>query len=533
MVEKAKSVSEETDPVIEQERLADLDAEINEYIAANWENILRNLESLVKIPSVEEPDAATPGVPFGPGPKAALDCVLEMAREMGFDAHNVDGYIGYADYPGETATQVGVIGHVDVVPAGPGWTVEPYALTRRDGYLLGRGTSDDKGPLVVAMYAAKFLHEKLASQGKRPRYTIRLLFGANEETNMADVAYYRERFDDPAFLFTPDAEFPLGYGESGCCVGELTGPVGGSAKPTDGEGAIVKIWGGAATNAVPGEAHALLRLPEEKSSAVFGETVPGLGGVDVGNKACAADRSTAANGGTRASVNVAPGVFATLQDDGFVLLDAVGKSAHASTPDLGKNAIALLVDYLLAVDLCAPAEKSFLQLEGDLLNDTSGKSVGIDARDQHFGDLTAVGGMVSMRDGRIVQTLDCRYPTTTSAQEIESKLASHAQSVHADFRITHDKKPFLMNPESDAVSALISAFNHVTGRDAKPFTMKGGTYARMFDHAVSFGPEVPGEVTPDWVGGMHSPDEGIGEESLKRAFRVYVHALDALMRVDL
>ena len=504
-----------------------LDAEIDAYLDRAWDAVLADMASLVEIPSIEDLAAAAPGAPFGSGPHQALDAALKIARRMGFDAHDANGYIGYADYQGENDTQVGIIGHVDVVPAGPGWTVEPYALTRRDDYLLGRGTSDDKGPLVVAMHAVNFWREKLSAQGKLPRYTIRLLFGANEETNMADVAYYRKNFADPAFLFTPDAEFPLGYGESGCCVGELA-----SAPYAD--GAIEEIEGGAATNAVPGEAHAVVRI-DRTVAALNGDAVARVGAADMAGESAMqgpAGKAVAAQA-VAAALPEVPGIVATVLPSGRVRIDATGKSAHASTPELGKSAIALLVDYLLENGLHAPAERAFLWLEHDMLGDTSGAQVGIQAADQHFGDLSAVGGVISMKDGRIVQTLDCRYPTTITAQEIEQRLVPRAQAAGAKFEIVHDKKPFLMNPDSSAVAALMQAYNHVTGRNAKPFTMKGGTYARMFGHAVSFGPEEPGEETPDWVGGMHSPDEGVSEASLKRAFRIYVHAIGLLMEAEL
>ena len=501
---------------------AALDVEVDAYLDRAWDAVLADMASLVKTPGTEDLAAAAPGAPFGPGPRRALDAALKIAQRMGFDAHDANGYIGYADYRGESDTQIGIIGHVDVVPAGPGWTVDPYALTRRDGYLLGRGTSDDKGPLVIAMHAVNFWREKLSAQGKLPRYTIRLLFGANEETNMADVAYYRENFVDPAFLFTPDAEFPLGYGESGCCVGELT-----SAPDVD--GAIEEIEGGAATNAVPGEAHAVIRI-DRTVAALNGDAVARVDAADMAGES--AMQGSAGKAGAVA-LPEAPGIAATVLPNGCARIDATGKSAHASTPELGKSAIALLVDYLLENDLHAPAERAFLQLEHDMLGDTSGAQVGIQAADRHFGDLSAVGGVISMKDGCIVQTLDCRYPTTTTAQEIEQRLAPRAQAVGAKFEIVHDKRPFLMNPDSSAVAALMQAYNHVTGRNAKPFTMKGGTYARMFSHAVSFGPEEPGEETPDWVGGMHSPDEGVSEASLKRAFRIYVHAIGLLMQTEL
>jgi len=103
------------------------------YLDEHWEDIVADITKLVEIPSYEELEKAAPGAPYGPGPKAALEEALALAERLGMEPHDVDGYIGYADLPGATDTQLGIIGHVDVVPAGPGWTIEPFQVQRRDG----------------------------------------------------------------------------------------------------------------------------------------------------------------------------------------------------------------------------------------------------------------------------------------------------------------------------------------------------------------------------------------------------------------
>ena len=218
------------------------------YWDANRDAIVADIAKLVEIPSVEDLAAAAPGAPYGPGPAAALAAALEIAEGMGMAATNCEGHIGFADLPGETDAQLGIIGHVDVVPAGPGWTFEPFKVTEKDGYLMGRGCLDDKGPSVVALHAVKCL---AGLDVPRP-YTMRFIFGANEETGMRDVAWYLENYDSPAFLFTPDADFPVCYGEKGGYDGLITSaPI---ADPV-----ILDISGGVVSNAVPGEAWAVVR----------------------------------------------------------------------------------------------------------------------------------------------------------------------------------------------------------------------------------------------------------------------------------
>ena len=193
-----------------------LDQRIDRYLDEHWEDIVADIDRLVRIPSFEDLDAAAEGAPYGPGLRKALDAALAMARDMGFEVHDDAGHVGYADLAGTSEEQLGIIGHIDVVPAGPGWHFEPYQVTRKDGYLLGRGVIDDKGPSVVALHAMN-LWRRMQLDGQVPQlpYTLRFIFGVNEETRMDDVHYYRAHHADPAFLFTPDAEFPVCYGEKG------------------------------------------------------------------------------------------------------------------------------------------------------------------------------------------------------------------------------------------------------------------------------------------------------------------------------
>ena len=156
-----------------------LNQKIDAYIAENKEQLLQDIAALVAIDSVE----GTPeeGAPFGKGPRAALDKTLELAAGMGLATRNCENYMGYAELAGaDPEKYLATICHVDVVPVGNGWTADPFKMRIQDGWLLGRGVSDDKGPMVVALYALKFLKE----QGYELRYPIRALIGDNEETHM-------------------------------------------------------------------------------------------------------------------------------------------------------------------------------------------------------------------------------------------------------------------------------------------------------------------------------------------------------------
>ena len=376
--------------------------------------IVADIAKLVEIPSTEDLAAAAPGAPYGPGPAAALDAALEIAEGMGMTVTNCEGHIGFADLAGKTEKQLGIIGHVDVVPAGPGWSFEPFKVTEKDGYLMGRGCLDDKGPSVVALHAVKCLSDL---DVERP-YSMRFIFGANEETGMADVTWYLEKYESPAFLFTPDADFPVCYGEKGGYDGCITSaPI---ADPV-----ILDISGGVVTNAVPGEAWAVVRADASALPS--------------------AERITVADAG-----------------DGTARVDAEGVNAHAAWPERGISAIMLLANYLLENGLCNQQEREFLELVQSLVSDTTGAGVGIATADEYFGPLTVVGGTIRKEGDRLVQTMDSRWPTSITAEEITAALTKLTDNIGATFENTLLMVPFLVKPDDPEIQVLQDAFQFVT-----------------------------------------------------------------------
>lgn len=453
---------------------------IDQFIQAQRENILRDIGRLVAVPSVEGP--AAPGAPFGPGPRAALDEALAIAAELGLAPGEGEGHIGWADVPGaEKEKYLATITHLDVVPEGNGWDADPFTLRVRDGWLLGRGVADDKGPSVLCLYALKFLKDEAGPL----RYPVRALLGCNEETNMKDVAWYNAHEKPPVFCFTPDAEFPLCNGEKGQFEADLLSPVL--------NGDILDFEGGVARNAVPDRASALIRAE-------------------------------------LAALPVAEGITLE-QEAGGVRVRGWGKSGHAAMPQGTVNAIGLVVDYLLANGIGSEAERAFLQLLHKLHSAWDGTGLGIQADDGLFDPLTVVGGVIRMENGALRQTVDCRFPTSTNGSVLEAalrKAAGDAGVVCMD----HVNEPFYIGVDAAPIQALMEAYCQVTGEEAKPFTMGGGTYARHFPLAVSFGPENSNAVLPDFAGPMHGANEGAKFEHLLAALKIYILALLKLEELE-
>ena len=458
-----------------------LNQKIDAYIAQNKEQLLKDIAALVAVNSVE----GTPeeGAPFGAGPRAALDKTLELAAGMGFATRNCENYIGYAELAGKDPEKyLATICHVDVVPVGNGWTADPFTMRIQDGWLLGRGVADDKGPMVATLYALKFLKE----EGVSLRYPIRAMVGDNEETHMNDVEYYLKNYPAPVFCFTPDAEFPVCNGEKGHFGAELVSPVC--------NGEIKEFEGGVANNAVPDRASALVETDITK-------------------------------------LKNAPNI--TLEPEGNgVRIRGWGKSGHAAMPEGTVNAIGLIVDCLLKSGVCTPQEEAYLQVLHTLHASTDGSALGIAADDGLFDPLTIIGGTIEMKDGIIRQSFDCRYPTNTDPEKMTAAMEKICGAAARIENVT-SRVPFYIDADSPAIQTLINTYNDVTGEGKTPFTMGGGTYARHFPYAVSFGPEHTDIAIPDFAGPMHGANEGTPFEKLIEALKIYILALLRLQEIEL
>ncbi len=452
---------------------------IDSFINTNKEEILRNVGRLIAIDSVET--APAQDAPFGEGAKAALDKTLEIANELGLETKNCENYIGYAEIDGEEKDKyLATICHVDVVPVGNGWNSNPFEMIIKDGWMIGRGVADDKAPMIATLYALKFIKDNNIAL----RYPIRALAGTNEETGMKDVRYYLKNYAPPVFCFTPDAEFPVCNGEKGHFHGKLVSPVCA--------GDIIEFEGGVANNAVPDRASALVK----------------------------ADIST-----LKSADKI------TIEQEGeFVRVRGFGVAGHAAMPQNTHNAIGIVVNYLLDNAIGNEAELAYLADLQKLHSNYDGSGLGVAAEDKPFGPLTLVGGRIYMQDGQIYQTMDSRFPTTTSCEIISN--AMQAAIKGATLKDAFAAEPFYISDDSPAIRACIDTYNEITGENATPFTMGGGTYARHFPYAVSFGPEHRDTKLPDFGGPMHGANEAASVEELLEALKIYIVTLLKLQEID-
>ena len=464
-----------------------LEAKIDAYIAENKENIINDITTLVKYPSVSAD--AVDGAPFGLECKKVLDKALEMCEGYGFATKNYDYYAGSASI-GDKEKEISIMGHLDIVPVGDGWSNDPYTVVEKEGYLYGRGVDDDKGPLVLGLYALRFLKEHNIPLN----YTYRLVMGCNEETGMSDVAKLLEMEKTPTFMFTPDAGFPVINGEKGI--------MGATCKFTTDGAHIVNFCGGSASNIVNDYCTATLKGIKKED---LGELCPCK--FEVVDCECGCG----------------------------VKLSAKGVASHAAAPANSTNAIYLLAEKLSTVEALTEAERECMAKIAATLADYNGVGLGIDCEDEPSGKITHVSGIASQEGDVITLDYNIRYPVLAKGCELKERLENHAKAHGFVGEVYNDSKPSYRAADTAEVKALLNAYIDVTGNDATPLVMGGGTYARKFPNAVAFGPGFPGTPNPAGAGkgGAHQIDECICIENMWKALKVYIAALLNLNELEL
>lgn len=176
----------------------------NEFIA--------DLKNIIKINSINgDCGEKTAYAPLGEGINAAIEYFLKLGREFGFRTKNIDGYCGYIEF-GEGDELLGIVVHADTVATGSGWDTNPLECIVKGGKLYGRGTSDNKGPALLALYCMKAVADSDIKLNKR----VRLIIGGDEESGVWEgIKRYKKTEEIPTVSFSPDGEYPVVFGEKG------------------------------------------------------------------------------------------------------------------------------------------------------------------------------------------------------------------------------------------------------------------------------------------------------------------------------
>lgn len=449
--------------------------DLNHLVMGKQEELLSCLQENLRIPSVE--GTAVYGAPYGIEVRRSLDHVLATAEKLGFRTCNVDSHIGWCEY-GEGDEMVAVLGHLDVVPAGDGWSFDPWGGEIRGDRIFGRGTMDDKGPSIAAMFALKALQES----GLPIRRRIRILFGCNEETGAQDVKYYLDHGGEiPVMGFTPDAEFPCIHGEKGIINAHCS-----RSFVQSGELKLKYIQGGTAPNVVPNYAKAELVCRGDLAKSI--------------------------------AATIIDKVTFTLTDAG-VLVEAEGENAHGSTPWKGENAIGRLVLALNTLPFTGELADILRFLGEKLGMDTIGKATGIHLWDEPSGDLSLNWGSLNADESSLSLIVNYRYPVTFEFADCGPAFQALFEGFGFTVNQVHKEKLYIP-ADSELVKTLLKVYKDHTGIDGKPVCIGGGTYAKCLPNILAFGPIFPGDEVRE-----HKPDEFMEIPKLMKNAQIIASAM--------
>ncbi|MEG1999843.1 MAG: Sapep family Mn(2+)-dependent dipeptidase [Evtepia sp.] len=455
---------------------------IDTYFSTLEPDFVEAISRLVRIPSTRS--ASKPGMPFGEGPTRALEEALLLAADLGFsDCHNEDGYVGTVDL-NDKDTCLHILTHLDVVDAGSQWTVtDPFQPKRVGDLLYGRGTDDDKGPLVAALFAMKAVRDLAVPL----RHNVRLIMGTDEECGFEDIHHYYETHPYAPHTFSPDASFPLINTEKGHYQPSFSKDFlfrNQILSPN-----VISIHAGTRVNVVPATATAV---------------VSGLSFAAIARAAEDLD------------------ILITLErKDDSVQINCSGQNAHASTPECGNNALTALLALLAKLPLADCDRSQSIRAIHALFphGDHHGHAAGIAQSDEISGHLTLALTMLYLNDQGLSGRFDCRTPlcatTETCVTPLLTAFNRHGFSVNGILDPAHHTPS-----DSPFVQTLLRVYEQYTGLPGTCESMGGGTYVHGIPGGVAFGASMPG-----FDSHLHAPDERVNIKDLMTAAKIFTQVI--------
>ncbi|TWT12494.1 dipeptidase PepV [Planomicrobium sp. CPCC 101079] len=439
------------------------------------DHMLKELQQLMAIPSVLS-EETTPDAPFGKDVKRALDWFLEKGTANGFDVKNVDHVAGHLEF-GQGDELLGILGHVDVVPPGAGWTKDPFGGAIEDGKLYGRGAIDDKGPTIAAWTALNLVKDAGFEFSKR----VRLIIGTDEESGFRCVERYFEKEEMPTIAFAPDADFPIINAEKG-----IAGLVFSKSEWSQAD-ALVSFKSGERTNMVPDLAEATVAGEFTAWQERF-------------NKFCSEQQVSGS----------------AVESEENTTLTLHGKSAHAMEPDHGINAGILLALFLK--DHLSGDGKQFVEfIAVHFHNDSRGRKLGLDFADEISGDTTFNPGVIRFEKGKKATiSISMRYSVSYPFKEKMTDFETEGFLLE----IASDSPPHHVDENDPFIQTLQTVYEKQTGQKADLLAIGGGTYARVLKKGVAFGMLFPGEKDV-----AHQLDEFVDIDNLLKATAIYAETI--------
>lgn len=487
-------------------------------LALQWfdkhrDQYIADLMDWITVPSVAHTDQAREGEPYGPDVAAMFRKVQSFATAHGLSTSNHEGY-AISVYEGAVEPRpqdrdFALVGHLDVVEPGPGWVSDPFTPYYRDGFVVGRGSDDNKGTSLLDLYLLLFLKEN----GVRLQHPLRVLMGGSEEAGLDDMRYYVAHYGAPYQAIVTDSIFPLNYAQKGDLIIRLHLP-----KPSS----IITTEAGVAANAVPGLASITLEHVNAEQCRVLAQQ-PGITiDSDPSERDCRDEHSDDHN-----------------DMSNRVTITANGISGHSAFPEGTVNAVRVLADAIvLSLDIDGNTRAILQSLSA--WSQPYGEGFGVQYHDDISADTTTNVAKLAIDGDDLVVLCDIRYAVTQNTDVLLNSIRSAVASVDGRVEVVEDSKPYYVDEQDYRVQTLLGAYNEILGLHSRPQAMGGGTHARVIPGSINFGPGFPGDdpelvasgklpPKPDFVsGGAHGPNEWLNIDRHRLAFSIYALGLTRL-----
>jgi predicted dipeptidase len=453
---------------------------VQERIKSEKVNLIRDIASLVAIPSIRNVENKSENAPFGQDIRAAFDEFIKIATREGLRCEDFEGFALHAEY-GSGDEIIGILCHLDIVPIfeDDQWYTDPFKLVEIDGHLYGRGVNDDKGPLIAALYALKILKEANVEFKRR----VRLIIGGAEETTWECMEHYFSKNPQPIYSFSPDGDFPIVNGEKGI---------------------IYYTYNFKAITDVD-SVHNLIEIETKDEDGFVCDYAK------VTFKSSQIDQ-------LKEQLKEAESIVI---DGEKAIVIYTGLRALSRNPHRGINALFKLgKDLNNLIELNAKGQYLRQLLNQYFLDDVNGEKVNLYDDDEEMGNTTLCLKNVDFSNDEIVIKFDFRYPKSSNKNHIKQTFAKIARDNNMQLTITKELDVHYVSPESELIKNLQVAYKNVTGEDAELFSKGGASYARVLQEGVVFGPTFSGDNT-----NTHKANENIKQQTLLKAIEIYCEAI--------
>lgn len=474
------------------------------YILKNRQNIVGNICDLITFPSISE-ETGNYHFPFGKACSDSLKYFLNLASSLGFRTKNVDGYCGFAEF-GEGEDLIGIIGHLDVVPANEDdWHYSPFVPTIHKNCVYGRGAIDDKGPVIASLYAMKAVMDYAEENHLCLNKRVRLIVGLNEEKDWKCIEYYKKHEEIPSIGFSPDGDFPCIYAEKAVVSLLLSEKLSNisliSKNIFSNKECSISIenidCNNNAINVVPKFCSIILNIKDCKMMPNFISSAKKI--ID--------------------KYNYEIDLYKI--DEHRFKLTSHGVASHSAHPELGINSISKLLvvlnelfrEYNISFDLF----NDFYKFIGD---DYLGSNLDLNIQDES-GSLTLNVSQLFIKDNKVHIGINLRVPVHTKPDFIITKFKENFKSEVTTLKV---QPSLFVDKKNILVHKLCSIFNETCNSNFEPIAIGGATYARAFDNFICFGMNYPGDKDM-----CHQADEFVEINKLLLSANIYAKAIYELI----